>query len=643
MRSLGLLVCVLAAACTAQEPAPAAPVAGEPVAAARARCSEHDPLRRAFFGELHVHTSFSMDAQMFGTRSGPHDAYLFARGEAIEPMTAFPGRPAMPLRLERPLDFAAVTDHAENFGAVALCLSEGSPAYESASCRTYRGDGPIDRLGVFEEVVLQVTRRQGAATAAEVCGEDRERCLAAATGPWQATLDAAQRFQDTTSACSFTTFPAYEFSYTPELSKVHRNVIFRNDRVLPLPISADDVSGPAELWQRLKAECLEAGTGCDVLAIPHNPNLSDGRMFFVELAGDDTPEARAELARLRAEIEPVVEMMQIKGDSECRNDLWGVVGPRDELCDFEKMRAFSQTVPDCEGATGAGALVGRGCVSKLDFVRYALVAGLQEAERIGANPYEFGFIAATDGHDATPGDVEERVYDGRQRHPIQLSGSPGGLAGVWAEENSRDSIFDSLERREVFGTSGPRIRPRFFAGWELPEDLCERRDFVEQGYAHGVPMGGLLPARSEPGPQAPGFAVWAAADPGTHTHPGMDLERIQLVKAWSGPDGQAHQQVYDLAFGGDGDASVDPETCETRGRGARELCAVFRDPDFDPARSAVYYARAVENPTCRYSVRQCAARPEGERSAACDDPRIPKTVQERAWTSPIWYAGAASR
>jgi hypothetical protein len=208
--------------------------------------------------------------------------------------------------------------------------------------------------------------------------------------------------------------------------------------------------------------------------------------------------------------------------------------------------------------------------------------------------------------------------------------SAGGLAGVWAEENSRDAVFDALARREAFATSGTRIAPRLFAGWDLPEDLCERDDLVAQGYAGGVPMGGAVAAAPAPG-AALRFVAQARRDP-----EGAPLQRIQIVKAWHGGDGAFHEAVHDVARVEPG-ASVDPETCAPSGPGADALCATWSDPDFDPGRAAVYYARVVENPTCRWTTWKCLARPAGERPDGCADPRVPRTVQERAWTSPIWY------
>jgi hypothetical protein len=314
----------------------------------------------------------------------------------------------------------------------------------------------------------------------------------------------------------------------------------------------------------------------------------------------------------------------------------------DELCDFEKMR--EPAITPCEGDIGSGAIFGRGCQSRLDFARYALIEGMAEQQRIGVNPYLFGFAGSTDTHNAAPGDVEEDSYDGccantdnniadRMRPDGGFAGraaanlNPGGLVGIWAEENSRDSLFDGLRRREVFATSGPRIAPRFFAGWQLPESACEG-NLPEIGYERGVPMGGEL---SISGDNSPVFAAAAAADPN-----GNPLQRLQIVKVWQGQGQEFQQAVYDIDGNKDNGASVDLDSCATRGPGRAQVCATWSDPDFNPARGAAYYVRVIENPSCRWSWRQCLELPEAERPAACSDPALPKTIQERAWSSPIW-------
>ncbi len=638
---LALTVSALAAfAAGCGEPQAAPSVGKEPVTevSEAGSCENHQPDRQVLWGDLHVHTGVSMDAYMFGTRLRPKDAYAFARGETVRTRPFDEnGEPTRAVTLDRPLDFAAITDHASNFGAVSLCSTPGSASYDSEFCATYRS--PIQLEGrPLGEIVADIQSRSGAGlSSVEVCGENGERCRDAAIDVWQETQDAAAAYDDDTASCRFTTFVAYEYTATPNLSKIHRNVIFRNDQVPVLPIAYDDQPSAIGLWRDLKEQCLDAGTGCDVLAIPHNPNLSNGLMFALDYEGETDPAAQADIARLRAAMEPVVEMSQMKGDSECRNGMWNVLGDTDEFCDFEKIRKPES--PDCEDGTGQGALAQTGCVSRRDFVRYALVDGLQEADRIGVNPYPFGFIAATDGHDGTPGAVEEdRVDLPMSPANPSVGRNLGGLAGVWAEENSRESIFNAIRRRETYGTSGPRISVRFFGGWDYDADLCNADDLVGQGYAGGVAMGGELAAPEGDDTAAPTFVVHAMRDPGAGDQPGTALQRVQIIKGWADAEGRVHQSVVDVA-GGPNDASVDLATCAPQGTGHNALCGVWSDPDFDPADRAVYYARVLENPTCRQTGWACLAGPG--RPAWCDSAPVPLTLQERAWTSPIWYRSGA--
>jgi hypothetical protein len=641
------------------EPAPPAPDA---YTEQRQACAHRDPLRQAWFGELHVHSKLSMDAVLFEVRGTPDDVYRYARGGAIDlPPYDENGRATRRSQLARSLDFAALTDHASFMAEVSLCTREGSAAWDSTPCRIFRGEREaapgLDgfqafgaRLGAIAGATLTPegeldtsAMRRGPA----VCGEDGARCMAELASVWQQSQKVTERWYDKTDACEFTTFHAYEYTATPDFAKVHRNVIFRNAVVPDVPIAYVDQPDVVGLWRDLEQQCLEAGRGCDVLTIPHNSNLSNGRMFTVDYAGLPADEQRVR-AMLQQELEPLVEIMQIKGDSECRNGVAGVMGAADEFCDFEKWRP--RGTPDCaDGEVGRGALVDEGCQSRVDFVRYALIEGLREGARIGINPYKLGIIASTDAHNANPGDADEAGYDGWSGLDSDLSrrlvagstglegirANPGGLVGVWSEENSRDALFDAMERRETFGTSGPRMTARFFGGWNLPGDLCDSDSLVATGYAEGVPMGGNLPTRP-PDALAPRFAVSALRDAGVPGRPGGALARAQIIKGWVGDDGQFHQEIHDVA-GGANDADVDLETCAPRGRGHDALCSVWTDPSFDPDRSAVYYVRVLENPSCRWNQRQCVAANADTRPAACDDPDVPRVIQERLWTSPIWY------
>ena len=604
-------------------------ISGPAFAAPPEQCDHYDPQKNVFWGDLHIHTSYSMDAYMFDTRLGPEDAYAFARGETrMLPPLDESGKGTIPFRIGRPLDFAAVTDHADALGGVYLCTDPASNAYDSDLCKNYRRPFRPTSVG---EATKDITGRVASLNSPPLCGDDWANCRAATVDAWQDMQRAAAKYDDASKACRFTTFVAYEHTATPDLTKIHRNVIFRNDQVIESPIRYSDEPTGLGLWQELERQCLEGVPGCDVLAIPHNPNLSNGRLFTIEYPEGTGRKEQARLAALRARMEPVVEMMQIKGESECKDDAWKVLGA-DEDCGFEKYRQLHDA-PDCEGRMEWGALGGKGCSSRLDYARYALIEGLREADRIGVNPYAFGMIGATDIHTGTPGPAEEwetATFDARVPGPGY---NLGGLAAVWAEENSRESIFEALRRREVYATSGSRMTVRLFGGWDYPENLCNASDLVAQGYAGGVPMGGDLPARKN-GAQSPSFVVSAMQDAGTPEHPGNLLQRIQIVKGWSDPDGTFHQRVVDVVGRRGNGASVDTKTCEVSGPGERQLCAVWQDPEFDSNQRAVYYARVFENPSCRFSTRICNENPT---ATGCGDPNVPDTIQDRAWTSPIWY------
>ncbi len=648
-----------------QEWSPPAAGAGSSTASPRderAACANRDPLRQAFFGDLHVHTGRSFDAFIRDTRTSPDDAYRFASGGelGLSPLDAG-GKGTRRIRLERPLDFAAVTDHAEWMAETSLCATPGSPGYDTANCQEFRGErrSLLGRLLLDHDSARMMGIVSLGGRPEALCGADLAQCRAVLGGVWKEAQDAAERWYDRSDECRFTTFPAYEYSYSPWRSKVHRNVIFRNRVVPELPVSWIDEPTPLGLWRKLTQLCLRAENGCDVLAIPHNPNMANGRMFTLDYKSEPLDEQRAQ-ARLRAALEPLVEMMQAKGESECDVGFASVVG-EDELCGFEKLRGPVSEYGECaDGEIGDGSMAGEGCISRLDYARYALVEGLREEQRIGVNPLQFGLIGSTDTHNGSPGDTEEHSFAGLNggeddtpalrlsQEPAfarvgNVERNPGGLVGVYAEENARDSLFDALRRRETFATSGTRIQPRLFAGFDLPLDLCGAADQVVRGYAEGVPMGGVLRPRAGAGGADPAggpvFVAAALRDPGTPEQPGAQLQRIQIVKGWAGADGRFHQQVIDVAGGPNG-ADVDPATCAPRGAGVDALCGSWRDPDFDPAQAAVYYARILENPSCRWSRYECLRLPESERPKACSDAAIPLAIQERAWTSPIWYSPA---
>jgi len=346
-------------------------------------------------------------------------------------------------------------------------------------------------------------------------------------------------------------------------------------------------------------------------------------------------------------MEPLVEIFQAKGDSECRNGFELEGAPEDPLCSFEKLRP--DPFEDCGDEIGTGGMRLWGCLHRLDFVRYVLKEGFRQEREYGLNPYRFGFVGATDTHNGTPGHVEaegfpghvgtaddspeKRLGPGTITHEGIVS-NPGGITAVWALENSRDAIFEAWKRREVYATSGPRISVRVFGGWDFPDDVCASpQDIPQIGYELGVPMGGVL---SESESDAPLFLLWAEMDSGTEKYPGIPLQRIQIIKGWIDADGVTHELVYDVAGDANNGATVDEDSCVPQGTGAESLCVRWKDPSFDTGQSAFYYARVLQNPTCRWSTYQCAEFSDEERPLGCGT-LVPETVQERAYTSPIWY------
>jgi hypothetical protein len=621
-----------------------------------APCAEQHPHNKAWFGALHVHTAASYDATAFGVTNTADDAYAFGRGRttALRLRGDPPGYDAPRLQISSPLDFMAVTDHAEGMGETSLCYTPGSDAYGKLVCRLYRGDLRLPVGDLMQPMVRLATLAIfGKDRSVRICGEDGARCLEEAAQVWQQNQQSTEAWLDRSEACEFTTFHAFEYSLAEEASNLHRNVIFKSDSVPQYLLSSKEARKPEQLWRWLDETCIAGHPDCDVLAIPHNSNWSSGRMWFPYSATDLPPEEQVAMSRLRARLEPLAEIIQVKGDSECRNGIASVLGGVDEFCDFEKLRPASESIPDCGNGFGSGGMMLKGCTSRYSYVRYALTAGLAEYEKLGTNPFKFGIVAATDTHNGTPaagrekGSLGSHGSDREIQHRLKgrvevpgdiATGSPvrynsGGIAGVYARENSRKALFEAMQRRETFGSSGPRISPRFFASWKLPTDLCQQQDWLAQAYRKGVPMGGDIPPASGDA-DGPVFAVSASQDPRDDS---MPLQRIQIIKGWIDEDGQTHQAVYDVAGNPDNGAAVDRKTCEVSGAGFSQLCATWRDPGFNPERGAVYYARTLENPSCRWSQHDCISLPEDQRPASCSDPDLPWSIQERAWTSPIWY------
>jgi hypothetical protein len=598
-------------------------------------CAEWTELRRPFFGDLHVHTARSQDASTQDTRVSPADAYRFARGASlgIQPFDA-EGNSMRTVQLARPLDFAAVTDHANQIGEVHICRTPGLPGHDSWVCRLYRR---------FPRVAFYVMNARYSLFQSRwgFCGDENEHCLAAAGVVWDEHRRAAEVAYDRSKRCEFTTFVAYEWTAAIEgAGHLHRNVIFRNEHVPALPISVMETGPMAiHLWNRLDRECRDEEEGCESLTIPHNSNWSKGSTFSSAVRLHD--EIQPEEAAIRARYDRLVEVMQHKGESECAL----VPGVTDEGCLFEKApntHSLGFGTPELEA---------------INFSRDALKRGLALESDLAINPLKFGLIGSTDTHLGTPGLVMERGFQGHggagKPGTEALSGgfrdittlNPGGLAVLWAEENGRDALFEAMLRREAYGTSGTRPTLRFFGGWDYDLEACANGDPAVIGYAQGVPMGGDLPVRPRAA-NAPVFIVAASRDP----HPnGSDLERIEIVKGWI-EDGVSREQVLTVAGGANGDdVGVDLSTCERQGAGRTHFCSVWQDPEFDASQPAFYYARLLENPSCRWTQWACV-----DAGIRCDEPDtieegfeacctedLPKTIQERAWSSPIWYTPAS--
>ena len=604
--------------------------------------------RFPYFGDLHVHTSWSLDSYLGFNRVGPRDAYRFALGEEV---VLSGGRQ---VRIDRPLDFAALTEHAEYLGELPLCTDEASAAYALEICRDIRNETRQESLirKMFKELILRDSGSPDPQRDPELCGADDARCLARAKSAWRQLQEIAHEFN---RPGVFTTFVGYEWTANTLGNNLHRNVIYGNARVPALPIGYFEANTPEQLWQQLQETCAAP---CEVLAIPHNSNQSNGRKFpalreAVSVPGRDGEPTGAEWAQLRAKMEPLVEIIQAKGESECHTG----VGTEDELCGFEKL----ERRPVCAGGAPDGSCVpvcasdgpADGCVAPGNYVRNALKLGLELERELNVNPYKLGFIGSTDTHNGTPGGVDESNYPGH--HGVE-DGTPerralkpdmnkwsasrelgsGGLAGVWAEQNTRAAIFAALQRRETFATSGTRISVRFFAGWDFPEVVDMNTDLASLGYGSGVTMGADLPATNKA--TAPGFILWAMKDP-----EGVNLQRIQVIKGWL-EQGESHERVYDVACSDglapnpqthrcpDNGASVNPDDCSvSAGKGAARLKTFWRDPGFSRDEPAFYYARVLENPSCRWSTWEALR----ENTQPFDD--VDLTIQERAWSSPIWY------
>ena len=587
---------------------------------------DSNPLRNAYFGDTHVHTSFSMDAYIVGTRRTPEDAYVFGKGGAIEHASG------LTLQMKKPLDFLAVTDHAIYLGMMAELADENSEFADHPLAPFVRGT--TDAAGALEgmrALFQYVGERRGAGGDPSLADELDNRSVAGSV--WRQIIESAERHND---PGNFTTFIGYEYTSSgPAAENLHRNVIFRGSEVPALAFSSLDSLNPEDLWAWMDAN---RERDMESIAIPHNSNGSDGWMFQkMNWSGESIDAAYSEV---RMRNEPIVENTQVKGTS----DTHPLLSPNDEWADFEIM-PYIIASPELSKASGS-------------YVREAWLNGLAMEAGGALNPYKFGVIGASDTHNAA-GSFEEDNYwskvglmdidpvirgsvprpDSPPGDPQYATGAPGywgasGLAGVWAESNTRDAIFDAFRRKETFSTSGPHIKVRFFGSTGFDDSIVDSANAVSEAYATGVSMGGDLGRNS----LAPSFLVWAAKDPDA-----APLQRLQIIKGWL-EDGEPRERIYDVACsdGGEVDpeihrcpdngARVDVATCAiTQDRGDPELKSLWQDPDFNEEQQAFYYARVLENPKCRWSTWDAI------RAGMAPRPDMHATIQDRAWSSPIWY------
>lgn len=571
-----------------------------------------NPLRDAFFGETHMHTSFSLDAYIGGNRQTPDMAYRFAKGESFLINGASK-------HLSRPLDFAAVTDHAEYIGEMYSTMYEGAPGYDQDELVALRS------LQTFEEqqkwffkYVISNNRGSSPQHPAFFAGEGT------AKSAWDIIIDTAEAHNE---PGKFSAFIAFEWSAAPGGANLHRNVIFRDHNVPEVPVSYIDLNTEEQLWEWMRQQQDE---GRHALAIAHNSNASKGRMFpDTDSSGEPLD---LEYARTRRHFEPLIEMLQIKGNSEVHRKFW----PLDEFADFENADSIQKN---------SGRVF-----AERDFVRGGLKIGLQKELELGVNPFRYGFAGGTDNHNGLMSDVAEEDFIGghgpadgsiEQRREGNVESwidgpdlSIGSITGVWATENTRAAIWDAMKRRETFATSGPRIRVRMFGGIDLTQSPSDPAAMVREGYLLGTTMGGDLGGINA----APTFTVYAEKDP-----EGANLDRIQIIKGWVDSEGAAQERIIDVVWSGERipDASgslssvgntVNLATAKYENSiGARTLIGSWTDTGFDPAENAFYYPRVLEIPTPRWTTYDAV------RNGLPLLDRVPATIQERAWGSPIWY------
>lgn len=593
---------------------------------------------QVFWGDTHLHTGMSMDAGAFGARLGPEDAYRFALGEELTSSTG------LRVKLSRPLDFLVVADHSDNMGFFPRLYS-GNPQMlaDPTGKRWYKMVQAGGQEGVKAAVEIIVAFSQGKfpEALASLPGSQAYRSA------WEQTIEAAEKYND---PGRFTAFIGYEWTSNTGGNNLHRVLIYRDgiDKAGMMepyttlkPLGSDN---PRDLWKWMSR--YEDKTGGQMLAIPHNGNLSNGIMFpaLDTFTGRSFDRAYAET---RAKWEPLYEATQIKGDGEAHPFL----SPDDEFADYE---TWDQGNLDLSVSKKKDML-------QYEYARSALQIGLQLQRELGVNPYKFGMIGSTDSHTALATAEEENFFGKhsgvepgpeRYKHPMAQASSglkyeswsmvSSGLAAVWARENTREAIFDAMMRKETYATTGPRMLVRFFGGWEFTAEDARGRLPADVGYRKGIPMGGDLPPAPK-GKAAPTFLVAALKDPLSG-----NLDRIQIVKGWLDKKGKRQEKVYDVVWGDADqrkpgkDGKLPPvgntvnikEATWSNTIGDPELITAWQDPDFDPQQPAVYYARVIEIPTPRWTAY------DAKRYGLQMPDEVPMTTQERAYTSPIWYTPA---
>ena len=612
------------------------------------------------WGDTHLHTSYSVDAYMAGNRTADPDvAYRYAKGEPVV-------HPYNRTRVQilEPLDFLSVSDHAEYLGIIPVIMSgdfeqpeagffEGIKSWAYITVLGYLIEDPLDGTKRFTSLLPEPEIQSGDTrdpiAAAKEAGTDgglaslglinEEAADRISASQWAKSMAAADQHNE---PGTFTSLVGWEWSQTASGANLHRIVVSDMDGSAAAeidPIGSDDAPYPEDLWDSLAAVSQE--TGADFVSIPHNSNLSKGYMFSkTTLKGEAID---AQYASKRIEWEPLVEATQIKGDSETHPAL----APEDEFADFERFDFYLQAFPQAQGYKAQQG----------DTVRSALKSGLELQDSIGVNPFKFGMIGSTDAHtsvasaeepnfwgkvatDSTPATKRRDDPDGYADGKQSFNGwnmSASGLAAVWSEDNTRQAIVAAMKRRETYATTGPRIQVRLFGGWNFTEEDIESADLASIGYAGGVPMGGEL--NRAPEGTAPHFLIRASRGPLDH-----NLDRIQIIKGWTDASGQAQEKIFNVAWSGDRQLAPDgrlPPVGNTanistgktaNSIGDPELAAMWVDPEFDPAHRAFYYARVLQIPTVRHSQLDAIA-------LGIETPyEGPATLQERAYTSPIWYS-----